>query len=231
MRSLIILCLFGLSLGSLLVPLRAGRQNPSAQTRTGSSTIKFEEIAAEAGLHFITQNSPTSNKNQVETMVAGVALLDYDGDGYLDIYLVNGAALPSLQKESPAYWNRLFRNNHDGTFTDVTVRAGLAGAGYGMGVAVGDYDNDGKPTIFLANVKGNQLFHNNGDGTFTDVTAKAGLGGAEMNHKKMWSVGGGWFDYNNDGKLDLFVVNYCAWEVNKDPYCRLKEGVRGYCDP
>ena len=195
------------------------------------STIRFENIAAKAGVNFLTRNSPTPNKNQPETMVAGVALLDYDGDGWLDIYLVNGAAIPSLQKESPAYWNRLYHNNHDGTFTDVTERAGVAGAGYGMGVAVGDYDNDGRPDIFLANVTGNQLFHNNGDGTFSDVTARTGLAGAEMNGKKMWSVGGGWFDYNNDGKLDLFVVNYCVWEVNKDPYCHLKSGVRGYCDP
>ena len=195
------------------------------------SPIRFENIAAKAGVNFITRNSPTSNKNQIETMVAGVALLDYDGDGWLDIYLVNGAAIPSLQKESPAYWNRLYHNNHDGTFTDVTERAGLAGAGYGMGVAVGDYDNDGRPDIFLANVTGNQLFHNNGDGTFTDVTAKAGLAGATLNGKKMWSVGAGWFDYNNDGNLDLFVVNYCVWEVNKDPYCHVKNGVRGYCHP
>jgi enediyne biosynthesis protein E4 len=206
--------------------LAADTSKPSAP-----GPIEFEDIAGKAGLHFVTQNSPTPNKNQIETMVAGVALLDYDGDGYLDIYLVNGAAIPSLKKESPAYWNRLFHNNHDGTFTDVTERAGLAGAGYGMGVAVGDYDNDGRPDIFLANVTGNQLFHNNGDGTFTDVTAKAGLAGAEMNGKKMWSVGAGWFDYNNDGKLDLFVVNYCAWEVNKDPYCTLKNGVRAYCHP
>jgi hypothetical protein len=193
--------------------------------------IRFENITAKSGVNFITRNSPTPNKNQIETMVAGVALLDYDGDGWLDIYLVNGAAIPSLQKESPAYWNRLYHNNHDGTFTDVTERAGLAGAGYGMGIAIGDYDNDGRPDIFLASVTGNQLFHNNGDGTFTDVTAKAGLAGAEMNGKKMWSAGAGWFDYNNDGKLDLFVVNYCVWEVNKDPYCHVKEGVRGYCHP
>src|SRR3974390_183298 len=142
-----------------------------------SSPINVEEIAGKAGLRFVTQNSPTANKNQVETMVAGVGLLDYDGDGYLDIYLVNGAAIPSLKKESPAYWNRLFRNNHDGTFTDVTEKAGVAGSGYGMGVAVGDYDNDGRPDLFLANVNGNQLFHNNGNGTFTDVTAKAGVAG------------------------------------------------------
>ena len=200
-------------------------------TAPNPSVIRFENITAKAGVNFITRNSPTPNKNQIETMVAGVALLDYDGDGWLDIYLVNGAAIPSLQKESPAYWNRLYHNNHDGTFTDVTERAGLAGAGYGMGVAVGDYDNDGRPDIFLADVTGNQLFHNNGDGTFSDVTAKAGLAGAEMNGKKMWSVGAGWFDYNNDGKLDLFVVNYCVWEVSKDPYCHVKGGVRGYCHP
>ena len=207
------------------------RSNASAQTSGSSRPIQFEDIAAKAGLRFTTQNSPTANKNQIETMVAGVALLDYDGDGWLDIYLVNGAAIPSLQKESPAYWNRLYRNNHDGTFTDVTEHAGVAGVGYGMGVAVGDYDNDGRPDIFLANVTGNQLFHNNGDGTFTDVTAKAGLAGAAMNGKKMWSVGAGWFDYNNDGKLDLFVVNYCVWEVNKDPFCHVKGGIRGYCHP
>jgi enediyne biosynthesis protein E4 len=193
--------------------------------------IRFEEIAARSNLHFTTAASPTPNKNQVETMVAGVALLDYDGDGYLDVYLVNGAAIPSLKKESTAYWNRLFHNNHDGTFTDVTEKAGVAGAGYGMGVAVGDYDNDGWPDLFVANVTGNQLFHNNGDGTFTDVTAKAGLQGATLDSKKMWSAGAGWFDYNNDGLLDLFVVNYCKWEVNKDPYCTIGGGARGYCHP
>ena len=207
------------------------KSNASAQTSGSLGTIRFEDIAAKAGLNFTTQNSASPNKNQIETMVAGVALLDYDGDGWLDIYLVNGAAIPSLKKESPKYWNRLYRNNHDGTFTDVTERAGVAGAGYGMGVAVGDFDNDGRPDIFLANVNGNQLFHNNGDGTFSDVTAKAGLSGAEMNGKKMWSVGAGWFDYNNDGLLDLFVVNYCGWEVNKDPVCLLKDGVRAYCHP
>ena len=194
-------------------------------------TIRFEEIAARAGLRFTTANSPTSHKNQIETMVAGVAVLDFDGDGYPDVYFVNGAAIPSLRKESPAYWNRLFHNNRDGTFTDVTEKAGLAGAGYGIGVAVGDYDNDGRPDLFLANVTGNQLFHNNGDSTFTEVTVKAGLGGAQLDGAKMWSVGAGWFDYDNDGLLDLFVVNYCKWKVNEDPYCSLKDGVRAYCHP
>ncbi len=198
---------------------------------TPSAGIRFEEIATRSGLNFTTAASPTPNKNQIETMVSGVALLDYDGDGYLDVYLVNGAAIPSLKKESPAFWNRLFHNNHDGTFTDVTEKAGVAGAGYGMGVAVGDFDNDGRPDLFLANVTDNQLLHNNGDGTFTDVTAKAGLQGASLNGKKMWSAGAGWFDYNNDGLLDLFVVNYTKWEVNKDPYCTIGGGVRGYCHP
>ena len=211
--------------------VNAGFMVSPALAQPAPANIRFEEIAAKAGLHFTTNNSPTENKNQIETMVAGVALLDYDGDGYLDIYLINGAAIPSLKKESPAYWNRLFHNNHDGTFTDVTEKAGLAGAGYGMGVAVGDYDNDGRPDIFVANVTGNQLFHNNGDGTFSDVTEKAGLSGANLDGKKMWSVGAGWFDYNNDGLLDLLVVNYCKWEVNKDPYCAVRNGVRAYCHP
>jgi len=199
--------------------------------QTSPSPIRFEEIAKKAGVNFITQNSATPDKNQPETMVAGVALLDYDGDGYLDIYLVNGAEIPSLKKTSAKYWNRLYHNNHDGTFTDVTEKAGVAGAGYGMGVAIGDYDNDGRPDIFLANVNGNQLFHNNGDGTFTEVTEKAGVAGAMLDGKKMWSVAAGWFDYNNDGLLDLFVVNYCKWEPGKDPYCAVKNGVRGYCHP
>ncbi len=214
-----------------LIVILALRLLASAANPPAAAPIQFEDITAKSGVHFVTQNSPTQNKNQVETMVAGVALLDYDGDGYLDIYVVNGAAIPSLQKESPAYWNRLYHNNHDGTFTDVTERAGLAGAGYGMGVAVGDYDNDGRPDLFLANVTGNQLFHNNGDGTFTDVTEKAGVAGGKFNGRKMWATGAGWFDYNNDGRLDLFVVNYCVWEVNKDPYCTIKSGVRAYCHP
>ena len=221
--------------GSSLLPRPVlGWKSPAsilASSGLSSPKIRFEEIALKSGLTFVTANSPTPNKNQIETMVSGVALFDYDGDGFLDIYLVNGAAIPSLKKDSPAYWNRLFHNNHDGTFTDVTQIAGVAGEGYGMGVAVGDYDNDGLPDLFLANVTGNQLLHNNGNGTFTDVTAQAGLSGALLEGKKMWSVGGGWFDYNNDGLLDLFVVNYCKWEVNRDPFCTMKYGVRAYCHP
>jgi hypothetical protein len=195
-----------------------------------ASTIRFEEIAARAGVKFTTNSSPTPNKNQPETMVAGVAVFDYDNDGYPDIFFVNGAAIPSLKKEGDRYKNRLFHNNGNLTFTDVTDRAGVGGEGYGMAVAVGDYDNDGRPDLFVANVTGNQLLHNNGDGTFTDVTAKAGVGGALLGGKKMWSTSAAWLDYNNDGLLDLFVSNYCKWEVNKDPVC-LAGKLRAYCDP
>ena len=193
--------------------------------------IVFEEIAQRAGLDFLSNSSPTPNKNQPETMVAGVALFDYDNDGYLDVYLVNGAAIPSLKKEGPAYWNRLYHNNRDGTFTDVTAKAGVAGAGYGMGVAVGDYNNDGWPDLYVVNVTKNQLFRNNHDGTFTDVTDEAGVGGGTLDGKKMWSVSALWLDYNNDGLADLFVSNYCKWEVNKDPFCGPGPDQRSYCHP
>jgi hypothetical protein len=192
--------------------------------------IRFEDIAERAGVHFVVENSPTPEKHQPETMPAGVALFDYDGDGLLDIYLVNGAEIPSLAKTGPKYYNRLFHNNGNGTFTDVTGHARVAGAGYGMGVAAGDYDNTGRPSLFVANVNGNQLFHNNGDGTFADVTAKAGLGGAMHHGRKMWSIAAGWFDYNRDGLLDLFVVNYCDWDPRYEPSCMGLNG-RGYCHP
>ena len=214
-----------------LKPRRPGSLEAKNTGGSVPGAIRFEEIAHKSGLRFVTENCPTPNKYQPETMGGGVALLDYDNDGYLDVFLVNGAALPSLQKESSKYWNRLFRNNHDGTFTDVTEKAGVAGSGYGMGVAVGDYDNDGRADLFVANVTANQLLHNNGDGTFTDVTVKAGLSGASFQGNKMWSVGAGWFDYNNDGLLDLFVVNYCQWQVGKDPVCLINADVRGYCHP
>jgi enediyne biosynthesis protein E4 len=192
--------------------------------------IRFEDMAGKAGVRFTTENSPTPEKHQPETMLAGVALFDYDGDGLLDIYLVNGAEMPSLVKTGPRYQNRLFHNNGNGTFTDVTERAGVAGAGYGMGAAVGDFDNDGWPDLFLANVNSNQLFRNNGNGTFTDVTAKAGLSGAMHNGRKMWSISAGWFDYNNDGRLDLFVVNYVQWDPRFEAACIGFNG-RGYCHP
>jgi hypothetical protein len=192
--------------------------------------ITFDEIADRAGVRFISNSCPTSQKHQPEPMVGGVAIFDFDGDGYADLYFVNGADMPSLRKTGPQYHNRLFRNNRDLTFTDVTEKAGVAGAGFGMGVAVGDYDNDGRPDLFVTNVNGNQLFHNNGDGTFTDVTAKAGVAGGLYAGKKMWSVGAAWVDYNNDGLLDLFVANYCQWDPDTEQPC-LINGNRVSCNP
>ena len=194
------------------------------------SPVTFEDITPRSGVHFATANGATDAKRQPEGLVAGVALLDYDGDGYLDIYFANGATMPGLVKDGAKFQNRLYRNNHNLTFTDVTEKAGLAGAGYGMGVAAGDYDNDGRPDLYLASLTGNQLFHNNGDGTFTDVTAKAGVGGGIYNGRKMWSVSAAWVDYNNDGRLDLFVSNYCQWQTTGEPQCN-SGGHPTYCSP
>jgi enediyne biosynthesis protein E4 len=198
---------------------------------SASSTISFEELAARAGLTFVTNSSPTPNKNQPETMVAGVALLDYDNDGYLDVFFVNGASIPGLDKQAPKYWNRLFHNNRNNTFSDVTEKAGVAGSGYGMGAAVGDYDNDGYTDIYIVNATKNQLLHNNRDGTFSDATDQAGVGGGILGGKKMWSVSALWIDYDNDGLVDLFVSNYCKWEVNQDPFCGPNRQMRAYCHP
>lgn len=196
----------------------------------GLGPIAFEEIAHSAGVHFIADNSATPDKHQPETMLGGVAIFDYDGDGYPDLYFVNGAAMPSLDKSGDRFKNRLFHNNGNLTFTDVTDKAGVAGTGYGMGVAVGDFDNDGKPDLFVANLNGNELFHNNGDGTFTDVTAKAGVVGGTYEGRKMWSTGAAWLDYNNDGLLDLFVVNYCAWDPKTEHPCSVN-GHKFSCNP
>jgi hypothetical protein len=180
------------------------------------------------GLDFVLRNGAKGRKYQVETLPGGV--IDFDGDGWPDIFCVNGAALPALAKTKPEYWNRLYKNNRDGTFTDVTVKAGLAGSGYGMGVAVGDYDNDGNEDLFVVGVHGNQLYRNNGDGTFSDVTVQAGLNLSPL--RELWSVAAAWIDYDNDGRLDLFVSNYCQWEPDTDPTCGgMTPETRVYCHP
>src|SRR5213082_916693 len=196
-----------------------------------SASIRFEDITAGSGIDFVTDSSPTPNKNQPETMVSGVGLIDYDNDGYPDIFFINGAAIPSLKKDSPNYYNRLFLNNHDGTFTDVTVFFFKQKTAYDMGIAIGDFDDDGWQDIYVASVTKNHLYRNNGDGSFTDVTDKAGVGAPMYKGRKMWSAAAGWVDYNNDGKLDLFVSNYCKWEVNKDPVCLSGGRLRAYCHP
>lgn len=195
-----------------------------------SSPVTFEEIADRAGVRFVSDNGATSRKQQPEGLIAGVAVFDYDGDGYPDLYFVNGAHLPSLVKQDPKFQNRLYHNNGNLTFTDVTKEAGVGGGGYGMGVSVGDYDNDGRPDFYVVNVNGNHLYHNNGNGTFSDLTAKAGVTGGLYEGKKMWSVSAAWVDYNNDGRLDLFVSNYCQWDPDHEPVCKINNELL-YCSP
>jgi hypothetical protein len=197
-----------------------------------SAPVKLKNIAQAAGVHFVLNNSATPQKYQIEPMVAGVAIFDYDNDGLPDLYFVNGARIPELRKTGPEYYNRLYRNNGDGTFTDVTEQAGVKADGYSMGVAAADYDNDGWEDLYVVGVNRNYLFHNNGDGTFTDVAEKAGLTGVDPKLGKTWSICAGWFDYDRDGWLDLFVANYCVWGPDKDPYCSMSSmGARSYCSP
>jgi enediyne biosynthesis protein E4 len=191
------------------------------------------EVKLPHGLDFVLQNSPTAKKFLLETMPGGIALFDYNNDGLLDIFMVNGGRITenlhnpeNFERSNPKYWNRLYRQNKDGSFTDVTQSAGLANAGngnYGMGVAVGDYDNDGHPDLFVTSYGKNILYHNNGDGTFTDVTAKAGVAGAG------WHVSAGFFDYDNDGHLDLFVTRYMEWDANHNKICG--GDWKTYCPP
>ncbi len=159
-------------------------------------------------------------------MPGGVAVFDYDGDGLADIYFTNGAAVPSLVKQSPKDWNRLFRNEGGLKFKDVTAESGTAGAGYSIGAAAADYDNDGHVDLFVAGVRHNLLYRNLGNGKFEEVAAHAGIG------SDRWSVGGAWLDYDNDGLLDLFVVNYVEWTPDFDEYCGSRPAnVRAYCHP
>ena len=188
----------------VLVALDRGLEKPP---------ILLKNEIGNSGIDFVLDNSATPAKHQPETMISGVAIFDYNNDGLMDIYFVNGAKLPDMDKSDPRYWNRLYRNNGDGTFTDVTEKAGVNGTGYGMGVATGDYDNDGWVDLYVTGVNYNQLFHNNGDGTFTDVTEKAGVAGIHPPLGKLLSISAGWFDYDNDGRLDLFVTNYVNWSL------------------
>jgi hypothetical protein len=192
--------------------------------------IVFEDIRPRSGVDFVLDNSATPEKHQPETMIAGVAVFDYNNDNLQDIFFVNGAKLLELNKSDPKFWNRLYRNNGNGTFTDVTVAAGVKGVGYGMGVSAGDYDNDGWVDLYLAGVDKNQLLHNNGDGTFSDVTEKAHVQGMIPGFGKGFGISAGWFDYDNDGLLDLFVCNYIRWIPEQEHECRTA-GLRGYCTP
>ncbi len=198
--------------------------------------VQLVNATADAKLDFTQANSPTGSKYLPETMGGGVALLDYNNDGRLDIFFVNGAKIDDPMppgrlpdKSERKYWNRLYRQNPDGAFTDVTEKAGLTGMPqnrYGMGVAVGDFDNDGFEDLYVTGYGGNTLYHNNGDGAFTDVTAKAGVASSG------WSTSAGFFDYDNDGRLDLFVTRYVEWSFEDTRFCGERQpGGRAYCHP
>lgn len=194
------------------------------------SPISMVNGASASGLDFMLRTGATGHKYQPETLPGGLGVIDFDGDGWPDLYCVNGAAMPQLEKTGPSYWNRLYRNNRDGSFTDVTEKAGVAGRGYGIGVAVGDYNNDGHEDMIVLGVHGNQLFRNNGNGTFTDVTDTAGLNRSSV--RGLWSIAAAWIDYDNDGWLDLFISNYCEWSPGIDPFCGgMAGGDRRYCPP
>jgi hypothetical protein len=195
-----------------------------------ASAIKFVNRQKSSGVEFVLDNYPTENKPVIDSVLGGVALLDYDNDGYLDIFFTNGATIPALTKDGPRFYNRLYHNNHDGTFTDVTEKAGLRGEGYSMGVAAADYDNDGWTDLYVTGVNRNFLYHNNGDGTFTDVTAHAGVPAITATGKKLWSVSAAWVDYDNDGLLDLFVNSYLDWTPQNNRVCG-PVGQRLSCHP
>jgi len=219
-----------------------------ASLRPGPGVLVLFSLAAAISLLFLAGGSPSPIRFELKTipfrldhgeitarhvpatMAGGIATFDYNRDGRPDIFLTNGANLATLKKDQPKYRNRLFRNDGNGVFTDVTEQAGLVGSGFDDGVAVGDYDNDGYPDLFVAGVHHNTLYHNNGDGTFTDVSAKAGLNKPDTQFGPMWAITGAWVDVNNDGLLDLFVVNYLQWDYATEPLCEYK-GIPDYCAP
>src|SRR3981081_4599963 len=210
----------GVSTGAPHAPVKDSLSRPiTAGGFVDGAPVVFVDIAKQAGLDKFRHRSGGQEKATIlETPGSGVALLDYDNDGWLDIYLLNGSTFAALKGKEPAPRAMLFHNNHDGTFTDVTEKAGVANERWGFGVAVADYDNDGWPDIYVANYGKNRMYHNNHDGTFTDVAAKAGvaLGG--------WSTGPTWGDYDRDGRLDLFVPGYVHYDVDR-PVLAGKGGV------
>ena len=197
------------------------------------SPVTFADITTLTRINFKHTGSPTSQKYLLETMGGGVAMFDYDNDGHMDLFFTNGALLkdPMAKSAMPdktdaKFWNRLYRQKTDGSFEDVTERAGLKGDGFSMGVAAGDYDNDGYVDVYVTGYGGNHLYHNNGDGTFTDVTRKLGVAGGG------WSTSAGWIDYDRDGRLDLFVARYLDWDFEKGAIvCGDSRGTRAYCHP
>ena len=208
---------------AFLVPVAAAYLSAHAAQPPPAGAVQFADVTDKAGISFVHASAASPDKYMFETFGSGVAWIDYDNDGYPDLYFINGA---------PGTANALYRNNKDGTFTDVTRQAGVAADGnktsYKTGVAVGDYDNDGHLDLYVTAFGPNILFRNNGDGTFTDVTAKAGVAGPSTE----WSTSTGFLDVDRDGDLDLYVVNYLDYSTADNPYCGLrKDGHRMYCHP
>jgi hypothetical protein len=218
--------LLSAAIPSLASPLRA--HNPTAPPAAPKPW--FTDVAPRSTFSYRTNNDFTGRKYFPQPMCGGVAAIDYDGDGWMDLFFTNGARLPDLKKLTPEFMNCLLRNRRDGTFEDVTARAGLDGKdlGFCFGVAAADYDNDGNTDLFLCNAGRNALYHNNGDGTFTDITAGSGL---DQKPEHLLSVGAAWFDYDNDGRLDLLVTNYTTWTPDTDKRCQMDEHRDEYCSP
>ena len=214
--------------------LAAAGAAPSEPKRPPAEAASFDPIVFElvkgSGIDFVTNSSRSAHRHQPETMVAGIALFDYDNDGRLDVFLTNGARMAELDKTEPVYWNRLYHNLGGWKFEDVTEKAGLKGHGYDNGVATGDFDNDGFTDLFVAGLRENVLYRNKGDGSFEDVTAKAGLAKPDPDYGTLWSVAAAFFDYDKDGDLDLFVSNYVIWDPKTEPLCG-PQGIHDYCHP
>lgn len=229
-RTTFLFSLVLVSTGAGSVAAQVPAHTAAAQKAPAAYTITFDNDLKQSKIEFTLRSSISPHRYSIETMTGGVAAFDYDNDGFLDLFFTNGAAIPSLDKTGPTFFNRLFHNNGDGTFTDVTEKAGVAGIGYSMGVAAGDYDNDGFVDLYVTGVNRNQLLHNNGNGTFTDVTDKAHVPGTIPGKGKAWSVTAGWVDYNNDGLLDLFVVNYLDYDLKTAASCS-QHKITSYCSP
>lgn len=219
-------CTASLAAGGVLLALGLAVMPPHLTGGAPRSPIFFSLKS----VPFRLENAETESRHLPATMSGGVAIFDYNKDGRPDIFFANGANLATLKKDDVKFSNRLFRNDGNGVFTDVTKQAGLAGTGYDIGVAIGDFDNDGYPDVFVAGVHHNTLYRNNGNGTFSDVTSKAGLNRPDPEYGPHWAVTAAWVDVNNDGLLDLFVVNYVRWNYENEPRC-WHEGLSEYCNP
>ena len=213
--------------GALVLPYAARFMAPASMLNPRPVKVQFTDVARQSGITFHHDNAASPEKYLIETMGSGCAWIDYDQDGLLDLYLVNGAATRVYTPKQPLR-SALCHNNGDGTFTDVTEKAGVGAEGlFGMGVAVGDYDNDGFPDLFVLGYGRCILYHNNGNGTFTDVTKKAGVA-----NEGRWASSAAWFDYNNDGHLDLAIANYVDWTSEHNYYCGDHgPSMRSYCHP